>query len=960
MSRTPDHAVVDRDPRFNMQLVNLDTGRRALEQDTAYEGVMAKTREIFQNKDRSLLRRFGLAVWYSNIGRDLLQHRGKREATRTVRQAGGNYLTLVGGSQEDFQAETAAVVERFSDSVSNQFMLDQGETNTEMGAHLREKLNHAVMQYAEVDSDDTDDGLDDLKQQVEQFIKDYGPRRIVSYGHNIFEVAKNARGARRHGESSARINNAITGHYGMARAGVRTAHQREMIDAANSGPVARTLEAFGRNGLYGANEGTIGAALLIGVTAARAATRGAMGTATRAATFGLAGGFIAGARTYREEGRRQRHMLRKWAAGGETPNPEDARKLTRMEAIKYDSVHASKLYDRLSAIIKDVDGSDQETLNDAIGLIAEAQARRFISSRDNIDLITFASDKQIERERTLLYKRIDQAIDAVQRVYDNRNANQPLPARHGPRVHTPESDIENIHGNPADQAIRHGNANRGPIPAGGTVQDARSMVEARMHAARGGGRASIYQELMDDIHQRNRTAFLRRLGKGAMIGAGAAVVGGGIGYGIGELMNTFAGTEHAVTGALHDHTLPGRGRTGLKVSDHIKFNYHPGFHSQLIDNGHNVTSTLGWDRQGNLADKIPSHTFKLLHAHHELVRQGHQLFVGADGKTHSRFITEIWSPQDYHYVSQMPGIMPLYFLRPLEKMKPGEPRANIPETRLSTKVLAKSYLKSFDKRTGEMIDDIAKRLKDDPRNKNNVARRPKAVVMITADSTKDSSHIWRTLDQYRYQEGIDPKNDLEIVVFVGKRSNRTTQLISEIERYVQRTAGQRPRPGAYQHMKVRVVEQNLPEDKRSPRRIQELVTGAVISDLVNRGLNLDKMALLFNGAETKKVDKHYIETVLMRMNLIGDYATYRSPNIDMIVGQNGRGRGPDPARRPSYEPTNQRVARMMERYTLRRPGFLGVSRANMAFRPRAYMSPNRRRFDLGSYEYNTEVGAMVR
>lgn len=934
----PDQKIQDMDPRLRIQIVNADSGAEGAQMDAAIDRVQEATRF---NPNHGRLRRLASIprmIWRSAITGDHIQHRGFRDARRQVRQNGGDYVTtLKGGTGDDHQSEMSALVDRFSDD-----LLDQGETNTALNPVLLDKLRYAIKEYAAIDSPDDNDGMEALQSQVEQFLEEHGPR-MTSFGHNIYDVAKTARQARMHGEAMARIENAMSGRYGVARAGERTRHQRGIADAL-------TRQRF-------INETTAGGALIAGLIAGKMTVKTTVNMATRAATFGAAGGLFAGIRTWQELGRRRQQYLRQTEAGGSRENPGDSRHLDRLQRTKYDVVHASTLIVALDEAMKDIDYNSPENLSKALDkaldVIAEVQARRDISNTLHIGLIQYSSGATIERERTLLYKRLNEAIDTMQRVFDNLNSARPNPARRGPRVHTPESDIENIHGNPNDPAIRRATPNRGPLTMSYTVGQARSMVESRMHARRTGGRPSIWDELLMDVNEKNRQFRRQRLGRTALIGSVAFATGGLAGFGIAEAAEHAMGGIHQVLPpGLHEELLSKK--TGVDVTHNLHMVTRGGHHQLVDSHGDIIVNNLQFKPNGAAA----AASIHEAQSHGILVKPGFHAYRDSLGHLHRTHMTEFWGPTDYETLHLEPGALPLYFLRGNERMRRGEKWDRLEQysTDFSTERQARTYLRSLDPKTRKMVEDMAGQLSD-PSDVNRRAENPKAVIVIPADASKDANHILRLLEQYRNQEGVDYKEDFEIVICVAKRSQRDTEMIRRVRGYLQKN-GKKPR-SAYRNMRIRLVEQVIPPERRNSRYVRDAITGAVIEDLMSRGLNLDEVALIYNGADNRRIDPHYIETVLREMGLSGTEDDSILP-VDFLAGRTGRLIGPDPSQNPRFQQQTQRISRMLERYMISRPGYMGSTRANFALRPSAYVTPQRRRIQPGRIAYSAEVGQMVR
>ena len=980
--RTPEDRVRARDPRFRIQLVNADSGRRANQMDTAYEKVHEQTRKLDKRGVIATPVSILKLVWRSAVARDHIQHQGYREAGEQVRGADGNYLILKGIDSGEFDHEMRALVERFHD---DDIDLEPGETNDDLDGILLQGIRGAIIQYADTFTNDLSVGLDELKREIADFVRDIERDRgagLMSYGHNILEVAANARLAHFHGESMVPISNAIMGsdaRYGVARAGVRTTHQtpggtmnvplvgqvpitpgqHEIADITlnpRNGwrhALRRPMEFINRNVATWFNEETASSSLVIAGTIGNLAVRSAASAGTKALIPGAAAAVWAFGRTYREGGRRRRHALRKWASGHKTPRPEDARRLETVERTQYATKEAQKLYNTLGSLMDDLDASRPESIELLLDEIAEVQVRRRLSNENNIDLILFSDDSQIERERTLLYKRLREATDAADEA--RRHCGDPL--------------------------LRDPNV---------TIQ---ALIDMHLFSARRDMPAGIEAFLLDDIQQKNRLDRILRLRKAAAIGGVVLFTAGLVGVTTLEVVDIFRGSSRGIFNSPNPHyasksfltslfkgdshvainphehlhkeivpnfgpdgkILPNNGRTSIVLpgasptaADSLHLHYNPSTgHEELVTNrGVVVDNHLGWDEQGNASKASRLHErnqgFILTQTRNAVppfIDPLHHHFH--DGL---RYMTEIHKP--IPVTTEVPFGVPLYFLRGHEKMNRGV-RAELHPFELSTKRLVEIHLKSLSPTDGGWVDALAGRLKTDPRNENRTARRPKTVVMIPVDTAHDGRNIYRTLKSYTKQEGIDPTRSLEIVLLTTKRpgapGGRLT--MTEIELFKRR----------HPQMKVRIIDPEvpLPPSRATRKRIRRALVEVVLADLASRGrVDQSRPLLIFNGAGSV-VAPNYIKTVIDKM--------VREPTIDTLIGRRpGLPNIPDPATIPPDDPAVRRISQMVE-WTVRGniAGYVGADGANVVIRPEAWARLSRGPIPPGLVLVDDEVGGLV-
>ncbi|HSW78627.1 MAG TPA: hypothetical protein VLF88_01235, partial [Candidatus Babeliales bacterium] len=179
-----------------------------------------------------------------------------------------------------------------------------------------------------------------------------------------------------------------------------------------------------------------------------------------------------------------------------------------------------------------------------------------------------------------------------------------------------------------------------------------------------------------------------------------------------------------------------------------------------------------------------------------------------------------------------------------------------PDTDVDANVVAKRYLEASSSKQKAIVQKLGKNLEKQPK-----AKSPKAVIMIPAAAHQEGKNIYRTLQQYTLQEGVD-KDDFEIVVFannpLGTKRDKT---VSEVRRF------QNDFPDIF----VRLIEKRLDPKEAKMGWIRKTVTDTVITDLAKRGVDLNEVILVSNDADSLWIDKRYLSTLIRKSEQQKDY-----------------------------------------------------------------------------------------
>lgn len=267
-------------------------------------------------------------------------------------------------------------------------------------------------------------------------------------------------------------------------------------------------------------------------------------------------------------------------------------------------------------------------------------------------------------------------------------------------------------------------------------------------------------------------------------------------------------------------------------------------------------------------------------------------------------------------------------LMPRRGLAPFSPELEAnPDAEVDAKGATKRYLDSLRPSYRRVIGTMARSLDKEPK-----ADDPKIVVMIPAAAHQEGRNIRNTLDQYSQQEGIDRSN-FEVVVFAnypkGARRDRT---IREIKAFQQENPD----------VNVRLIQKRLEDNEANIGWIRKALTDTVISDLSDRGVDLNDVMLVSNDADSQWINPRYLKTIRDK--------TEASPDTDGFLGFIDWGYDAYKAHPEMLAST--RFMQMLETYLRISKHEVGSSGANFAFRPGIYTA-------VGGYKPGTALGEDV-
>ncbi|MBI2008825.1 glycosyltransferase [Candidatus Saccharibacteria bacterium] len=324
---------------------------------------------------------------------------------------------------------------------------------------------------------------------------------------------------------------------------------------------------------------------------------------------------------------------------------------------------------------------------------------------------------------------------------------------------------------------------------------------------------------------------------------------------------------------------------------------------------------------------------------------------------HTHFLTVLEAPSEDLPV-EIPPVLPIYARRGLEELTrpegPGygyyrggesylggssegrgrrgvapfapeleaNPDAKIDANKSTTRYL-RSLRPSYKKTLGGLKSQLEKQPKVD---------KPKIVIMVPAAAHQEGNNIYRTLEQYAKQQGV-PEDDFEIVVFANNPAgSKPDKTIREIRRF------QNDNP----NIKVRLMHKELQSKEANIGWVRKAVTDTIITDLMERGVDLNDVLLVSNDADSQWIDPNYLKTIVERATT--------QPEVDGFLGFIDWGYDAYKAHPETLAAT--RLMQMIEIYLRKKRNEIGSSGANFVFRPGIYTA-------VGGYRSGTSLGEDV-
>jgi hypothetical protein len=344
-------------------------------------------------------------VWKYNLAQEYYRQKEMAIVRENILKSGTTFVDQkdMDRDKSAHQSAMRAIVERFV--TEEEDMMHQGENRKVVGEDEKdsgqEVLKDLVLRYGKGDIQDAA-AFQIEKQKIIEELK--GSDANVKFADNLFAVAEQVRQAIDHGESVEALEKDMEIITGNARAGVRM--------EANLSSCDRLIEKLHSTRLGAmVNETTlalaVGAAWSVGVFAG---TRLTSSKLAALASFGGTAALGAGVAAVRESGhmKHDRAIHTRDMAQGKVIDPENGKRRREMFESTYEMRGAKDLAAQMQSALFETDAEGktvlrqnigQAKINDTLKLLAEAEARIKLSDTRNIDLLSYTSAGEIEKER---------------------------------------------------------------------------------------------------------------------------------------------------------------------------------------------------------------------------------------------------------------------------------------------------------------------------------------------------------------------------------------------------------------------------------------------------------------------------------------------------------------------------------------------------------------------------------
>ncbi len=401
--RNPEPGTVIHPNGLEVHLVGADANARARDE--------ADRRVDSEVAEKGLLTR----IWKGNLAKDYYSMKYEREERAKIEAAGTPFLN---------EEEATKTIERFASEAESMVDTEAGESKVELselpgGNELKDQFKALIREVAEKDM--SRPAFEQEKTRLINEVASKNPELAkagLQYADNIEKIAEQVEARVEAGEVLDNLLAETKIYLDRARAGVRTEAQYGAID--------RVFEKIRSHGLSAvANEGVLATAISVGYTAARWSGRRAVAVVGKMAIPGISSGILAGMRENKFMKDERRRHNREMAEGMQTTEAASRRRI-ELENVRYETASSKDLVDALNSSLFETDpegkrverdlGGDE--LVDAMHLVAEIDARRQLSNRMRIDLITFSDKTTVEQERFELYKSVSEAKTILAKQFE--------------------------------------------------------------------------------------------------------------------------------------------------------------------------------------------------------------------------------------------------------------------------------------------------------------------------------------------------------------------------------------------------------------------------------------------------------------------------------------------------------------------------------------------------------------
>ena len=786
------------------------------------------------------------------------------------------------------------------------------------------------------------------------------------YADNVIEVARNAKAAVRHGIGLDAIDQALELKVADVRLGVRTKASRELTDRIVDAAYSTNIGSL-------VNEATIATAAAVAIAASKFSVRKVITAVTATVGLGVGAGFIAGIREAHHVKQERRLHSRQMAEGASIQT--DGGRREQMEATRYRTVSAVSLIDSLSYSEDQLNEiTNPAGMHRLLQAVTNAQTRIDMSDELGVDLITYDSKTAVEQQRLALDIALAKAKVMLQNHIDQvaarlQDSGQTVWSIDEVIQHSSELIRSNIQEDiqSKDQAFRRlqikrvlGAAALG-FAAGTVIGEASQEIRATLdHSLQGlfdhYRSADRVTELAGIFHNQQHPApevkhpssFSHssfREGNSAinlppeyritkshdLVGPAGQIIARHVGFAKDGQLNPSTLSQLESSGFAEVVQIDSRtpDMTNVSVLGTLVGNNTPSALSETVKNVVHTTGTHVITRITPPAS-LPIEVTPVIPI---VSRKGMGDLSPGAAQIEGGYYAAFGSTNPYFISGQHPYIHDLYSKR--ASYAPNAPELeDDPDEDVDVNLVAGRYFRSLTHSYRQELASLTKDLAKQPKSNE-----PKIVVVIPAAAHQEGANIYRTLEQYANQQGISPQ-DFEVVVFANyPQGSKPDKTVKEIRRF------QKSHP----QMAVRLVERQLPLAEAKIGKVRKLATDAVIRDLMDRGVDLEKVMLLSNDADSQWIDQRYLKTISARSEqepntdaFLGfidwDYDTYKAyPEI--LIGT--------------------RFMQMLEVYIRRSQNGLGSSGANFAFRPKIYLAVGGYRPDFDIVE-DVYLGRMIK
>lgn len=403
--RIPEAVPPEASERKKIVIVEASDAVEAEARDVADAKMTASPEEL------SGVSGFVKRIWKHNLFHEYYRQKEIGKARSQILETGNLYADET-TDQARWDSEKAAIVERFTSEYEEAVHRDAGEKPLEqLGAtpeanQVKADIQRIIREYAAGRLDDT--AFTEERNRIFSALK--GVKRDVVdkgvfFADNLHEVAKQAKQNVEHDTALDSLDLDFEVVVGKAKAGVRTEAQFNAVDRVVEKITSSKVGRF-------ANETTIASGVALAYAAGVGLSRRIAGSKLAAwGTFGataLLGGGIAALRERKRLEEERRQHFREMAKGKRF-DPDRAPRRREMEEYRYETRNAADLCENLERSLYAYDGGRRESRNlnegeyrEALGQLAEIEARIKISDRDKIDLISYSDAAKVEQERLRL------------------------------------------------------------------------------------------------------------------------------------------------------------------------------------------------------------------------------------------------------------------------------------------------------------------------------------------------------------------------------------------------------------------------------------------------------------------------------------------------------------------------------------------------------------------------------